>query len=114
MLSDEQIEAIVREYQAFEDTEMSKIFDVQEFGYTTVTVLQPERDENGGIRRGRKGDPKSDKSLMDTENIPLSEDIDEYFEREVKPYAPDAWMDRSKDKVGYEIPFTRYFYACDY
>ena len=110
MLSDEQIEAIVREYQAFEDTEMSKIFDVQEFGYTTVTVLQPERDENGGIRRGRKGDPKSDKSLMDTENIPLSEDIDEYFEREVKPYAPDAWMDRSKDKVGYEIPFTRYFY----
>lgn len=73
-------------------------------------MLQPERDENGGIRRGRKGDPKSDKSLMDTENIPLSEDIDEYFEREVKPYAPDAWMDRSKDKVGYEIPFTRYFY----
>ncbi|PLS27166.1 type I restriction-modification system methyltransferase subunit [Bifidobacterium parmae] len=109
-LSAEQIRAIVQEYTAFEESKTSKIFDVDDFGYTTVTVERPLRDENGEIETDRKGRPKPDTSLRDTENIPLKQDIDEYFEREVKPYAPDAWMDRKKDKVGYEIPFTRYFY----
>ena len=109
-LSAEQIRAIVQEYNAFEETKTSKIFDVDDFGYTTVTVERPLRDENGKVVTDRKGNPKPDSSLRDTENIPLKQDIDEYFEREVKPYAPDAWMDRKKDKVGYEIPFTRYFY----
>ncbi|RSX51539.1 type I restriction-modification system methyltransferase subunit [Bifidobacterium callimiconis] len=109
-LSDEQIRAIVKEYEAFEESKTSKIFDVRDFGYTTVTVERPLRDENGEIVTDRKGRPKPDTSLRDTENIPLTRNIDEYFEHEVKPYAPDAWMDRKKDKVGYEIPFTRYFY----
>ncbi|KFI92073.1 type I restriction-modification system methyltransferase subunit [Bifidobacterium stellenboschense] len=109
-LNAEQIRAIVQEYTAFEETKTSKIFDVDDFGYTTVTVERPLRDEHGEIETDRKGRPKPDTSLRDTENIPLKQDIDEYFEREVKPYAPDAWMDRKKDKVGYEIPFTRYFY----
>ncbi|KAB8293651.1 type I restriction-modification system subunit M [Bifidobacterium avesanii] len=109
-LSAEQIRAIVQEYTAFEETKTSKIFDVDDFGYTTVTVERPLRDEHGDVVTDRKGNPKPDASLRDTENIPLKQDIDEYFEREVKPYAPDAWMDRKKDKVGYEIPFTRYFY----
>ena len=109
-LSDEQIRGIVKEYEAFEESKTSKIFDVADFGYTTVTVERPLHDEDGEIETDRKGRPKPDSSLRDTENIPLKQDIDEYFEREVKPYAPDAWMDRKKDKVGYEIPFTRYFY----
>ena len=58
----------------------------------------------------KKGKPVADASLRDTENVPLVEDIDRYFEREVLPYAPDAWIDKSKTKVGYEIPMTRYFY----
>ena len=109
-LSDEQIRAIVKEYEAFEESETSKIFDVDDFGYTTVTVERPLRDEHGKIVTDRSGNPEPDSSLRDTENIPLGIDIDEYFVREVQPYAPDAWMDLRKDKVGYEIPFTRYFY----
>ena len=81
-----------------------------DLGYTTVTVERPLRDEKGEPVLDRRGRPKPDKSLRDTENVPLKEDVDEYLEREVRPYAPDAWADRSLDKVGYEIPFTRYFY----
>lgn len=58
----------------------------------------------------KKGKPQADPALRDTENVPLKEDIPAYFAREVLPYAPDAWIDESKTKVGYEIPFTRYFY----
>ena len=58
----------------------------------------------------KKGKPVADTSLRDTENVPLTEDIEEYFKREVLPFAPDAWIDESKTKIGYEIPFTRYFY----
>ena len=58
----------------------------------------------------KKGKPGADSSLRDTENVPLVEDIDAYFAREILPYAPDAWIDKSKTKVGYEIPMTRYFY----
>jgi type I restriction enzyme M protein len=87
----------------------SKIFGTEEFGYNKITVERPLRDENGNIVT-KKGKPVPDTSLRDTENVPLVQDIDRYFEREVLPYAPDAWIDKSKTKVGYEIPMTRYFY----
>lgn len=87
----------------------TKIFDSVEFGYNKIVVERPQRDENGKPVL-KKGKPVADASLRDTENVPLTEDIDAYFAREVLPYAPDAWIDKSKTKVGYEIPMTRYFY----
>lgn len=87
----------------------SKIFGSEDFGYNKIVVERPQRDENGEIIL-KKGKPVADKNLRDTENVPLVQDIDRYFEREVLPYAPDAWIDKSKTKVGYEIPMTRYFY----
>ena len=87
----------------------SKIFSTDEFGYNKIVVERPQRDESGEIVK-KKGKPVADASLRDTENVPLTEDIDAYFAREVLPYAPDAWIDRSKTKLGYEIPMTRYFY----
>jgi type I restriction enzyme M protein len=87
----------------------SKIFESVEFGYNKIVVERPLRDENGNIVL-KKGKPIADANLRDTENIPLDEDIDTYFAREVLPYAEDAWIDKSKTKVGYEIPMTRYFY----
>lgn len=87
----------------------SKIFDNNEFGYTKVVVESPQRDENGSIIL-KKGKKVADTKLRDTEDIPLNQSIDDYFEREVLPFNPDAWMDRKKDKIGYEIPFTRLFY----
>ena len=69
-----------------------------------------ERDETADICVDSKGNPEPDPDLRDTENVPLKEDIHEYFEREVKPHVPDAWIDESKTKIGYEIPFTRHFY----
>ncbi len=87
----------------------SKIFDSVEFGYNKIVVERPLLDENGKPML-KKGKPVADASLRDTENVPLVEDIDAYFKREVLPYAPDAWIDKSKTKVGYEIPMTRYFY----
>jgi len=70
-----------------------------------------ERDENSEIVTKRKGIPEPDSELRDNENIPLKEDIDEYIKREVLPFVPDAWVDESKTKVGYEISFNRYFYV---
>lgn len=87
----------------------SKIFETVEFGYNKIVVERPQKDENGNIIK-KNGKPVADASLRDTENVPLDEDIDRYFEREVLPYAPDAWIDKKKTKVGYEIPMTRYFY----
>jgi len=87
----------------------SKIFNAEDFGYYKITVERPERDGQGNpvLKRGR---PVADASLRDTENVPMTEDIQAYFAREVLPYAPDAWIDEKKTKVGYEIPMTRYFY----
>lgn len=87
----------------------SKVMDSPEFGYYKVTVESPEVDEDGNIvlKRGKK---VADSSKRDTENIPLTEEIDSYMEREVLPYKPDAWIDKKKTKIGYEIPFTRVFY----
>lgn len=87
----------------------SKIFDSVEFGYNKIVVERPLLDENGKpvLKKSKK---VANADLRDTENVPLDEDIDAYFAREVLPYAPDAWIDKSKTKVGYEIPMTRYFY----
>ena len=87
----------------------SKIFDTVDFGYNKIVVERPLRDEHGELIL-KKGKKQVDVSLRDTENVPLTEDIDTYFEREVLPYAPDAWIDIKKTKVGYEIPMAKFFY----
>ncbi|MCA9346797.1 SAM-dependent DNA methyltransferase, partial [Candidatus Saccharibacteria bacterium] len=89
-LTSEDIEEIYSLYENYHQTKRSKIFNNEDFGYTQITVTYD----------GQK----------DSENVPLSEDIDEYFKREVLPHVPNAKMDRKKDKIGYEIPFNRYFY----
>ncbi|CAJ0776352.1 type I restriction-modification system subunit M [Ralstonia chuxiongensis] len=89
---------------------VSRIFDNADFGYHTITVERPLRDEQGEIEKDRKGNPKPDAKLRDTENVPLKDDIKAYFKREVLPHVPDAWLDEDKTKVGYEIPFNRFFY----
>lgn len=103
------IDEITRIYADFKESDVSKIFDNEEFGYSKIVVERPQKDENGNIIK-KSGKPVADPSLRDTENVPLKEDIQEYFKREVLPYAPDAWIDKNKTKIGYEIPFTRYFY----
>lgn len=108
-ISDKQIEDITRIYGEFKENEISKIFDNADFGYTKITVERPLIGDDGKPVL-KKGKPEADSSLRDTENVPLKEDIQEYFKREVLPFAPDAWIDVKKSKVGYEIPFTRYFY----
>ena len=86
-----------------------KVMDSVSLGYNKITIESPELDENGEpIMKGKK--LVADKRKRDTENVPLDEDIDDYFNREVLPYRPHAWIDRTKTKVGYEIPFTRTFY----
>jgi len=94
---------------------ISRVFANEEFGYTTITVERPLRDEAGNIVLGQKGKqkgkPQPDSALRDTENVPLGQDIQAYFEREVLPHAPDAWIDEARSKVGYEIPFNRHFYV---
>ena len=87
----------------------SKIYDTDEFGYKKIVVERPLLDEDGNFIL-KKGKPVADSSRRDTENVPFNEDTDEYFVREVLPYAPDAWIDTKKTKIGYEIPMTRYFY----
>ncbi len=94
---------------------ISRIFRNKEFGYRTITVERPLRNEAGKLVLGEKGKlkgkPQPDSSLRDTENVPLSEDVETYFKREVLPHAPDAWIDHEKTKVGFEIPFNRHFYV---
>ena len=118
-ITDQCRELIVKAYGSFENCAVygdksgiyceSKIFETVEFGYNKIVVERPLRDENGEIVL-KKGKPVADASLRDTENVPLTQDIDRYFEREVLPYVTDAWIDKKKTKVGYEIPMTRYFY----
>jgi type I restriction enzyme M protein len=94
---------------------LSRIFPNEAFGYRTITVERPLRDDKGKIVLGtkgkQKGRPQADSALRDTENVPLPEDVDAYFKREVLPHAPDAWIDVEKTKVGYEVPFNRHFYV---
>ncbi len=109
-VSDEQRELILKTYLDFKESKISKIYPNQFFGYTKITIEQPLK-VNGEIVKDKKGEVKPDSSLRDYERIPLGEDIEEYFEREVKPHLPESWMDKSKEKnVGYEINFTKYFY----
>lgn len=108
-IPEEAIEEITRIYGDFKATEISKIFNTEDFGYTKIVVERPLRDADGKPVL-KKGKPQADSALRDTENVPLTEDIEEYFTQEVLPFAPDAWIDKAKSKVGYEIPFTRYFY----
>jgi len=109
-ISDKQIEEITTIYGDFKEGPYCKIFDNEDFGYHRITVERPQRDEKGEIITDRKGEPKADSSLRDYENIPLKEDIEVYFKREVLPHVSDAWINADKTKVGYEINFTRYFY----
>jgi len=108
-ISDEQIKEITEIYTEFEESEYCKIFSKEDFGYTKITVELP-LIENNKVQLDAKGKPKPDTSQRDYERVSLKDDINEYFNREVKPHLPDAWMDRSKDKIGYEINFTKYFY----
>lgn len=120
-LSDAHIDHITQLFGRFEgatDDEgkpISRIFANEAFGYHTITVERPLRDAEGKVVLGekgkQKGKPQPDSSLRDTENVPLTEDVGEYFKREVLPHAPDAWIDPDKTKVGYEIPFNRHFYV---
>jgi len=125
-LSDEHIAEITRLFGDFMEVTrldvdgktkvpISRIFKNEEFGYRTITVERPLRDEHGQLvlaAKGKsKGEPQPDGDLRDTENVPLREDVKAYFEREVLPHSPDAWIDHDKTKVGYEIPFNRHFYV---
>ena len=119
-LGPEHIESITRLFGEFKEetrdgTPISRIFKNEDFGYRTITVERPQKDEKGKIVLGARGKamgkPVADSSFRDTENVPLDEDIHEYFKREVLPHAPDAWIDEEKTKVGYEIPFNRHFYV---
>ena len=119
-LSDAHIERITQLFGSFTEAEedgkpISRIFDNEDFGYHSITVERPLRDENGsvvvGVKGKQKGKPQPDSALRDTENVPYTDDIMEYFRREVLPHAPDAWIDPDKTKVGYEIPFNRHFYV---
>ena len=112
-------ELVTQAYEAFEHDAVygdpggiyceSKVFDVAEFGYQKITVERPMRDEVGNPIR-KRGKLVPDKNLRDTENVPLTESIESYMEREVLPYVSDAWVDEKATKIGYEIPMTRYFY----
>jgi type I restriction enzyme M protein len=109
-IAPQQIRQIVRLYGEFKESEHCKIYPNEFFGYTRITVERPERDSRGKVVMDKKENLKADSNLRDNENVPLLEDIDAYFQREVLPHVPDAWIDHSKSKVGYEINFTKYFY----
>ena len=116
-LSDEAIRLILKAYNSFDNLEFnedglfveSKVFDNAYFGYTKVTVETAETDDNGNevLKKGKK---QAVKGKTDSEIIPLTEDIEKYFDKNVLPFNEHAFMDRTKDKIGYEIPFTRIFY----
>ncbi|MDC1123464.1 class I SAM-dependent DNA methyltransferase [Gammaproteobacteria bacterium] len=108
-IKDQQIEELLQIYRDNSEGEYCKIYPNHFFGYTKVVIEQP-LVEDGDIKTDRQGNPKPDSSKRDSERVLLSEDVDEYYDREVNPHIPDSWMDRSKDKVGYEINFTKYFY----
>ena len=105
----DQIKELTKLYTDFEENQYCKIFPNHFFGYSKVVIEQPLM-EDGKLVKDKKGNLKSDSKLRDYERIPLGVDVEEYFEREVKPHLPNSWMDREKDSVGYEINFTKYFY----
>lgn len=123
-VSAEARDQILALYDAFDeaDPELSKVFPINEFGYWTITVEQPLLDDDSNPMTDRKGKPKPDSKKRDTENVPFTYNdnqagdsgrdatIAAYVHMEILPHVPDAWVDRKKTKVGYEIPFTRHFY----
>lgn len=104
------IKAITKLFLDFENNEHSIILDNTDFGYSQITVHQPEKDEQGNVVLDSKGKPKSDAKLRDIENIPLKDSIDDFFETEVLPFVPDAWYNPKETKIGYEVNFAKYFY----
>ena len=110
MISPKNRAEIVRLYSTYEPDENYMDLDNDDFGYRKIVVERPLLNEDGTPVTDRKGNRKADASLRDYEIVPLKEDIHEYFRREVLPFVPNAWIDESKTKIGYEIPFTRYFY----
>jgi type I restriction enzyme M protein len=108
-ITNEMVEELTKKYEDFKETEFSKIFPNEYFGYTKVVIEQP-LIKNGEFEKDKQGKLKPDSSLRDTERIPIGVDIDEYYTKEVKPHLPNSWMDRTKDTIGYEINFTKYFY----
>lgn len=113
-ITDEQRDEIINQYHSTDEAiaavDTVKVFPNEYFGYTKVTIEQPLMENDAPVLDNKSKLPKADGSLRDFERIPLSQDIETYFETEVKPHLPNAWMDRTKDKVGYEINFTKYFY----
>ncbi|MBQ6992091.1 MAG: N-6 DNA methylase [Clostridia bacterium] len=99
-----------KEYSDEDKMVESKVFDNSDFGYNRITIETPEIDENQEFIKDKKGNIKADSNKRDYENVPLKEDVEEYFKREVLPYNENAWVDKKKTQIGYEIPFTRYFY----
>lgn len=108
-ISSEHRQQIIDIYKTFEQGEFCKIYNNNYFGYTKITIEQP-LEKNGEIITNKQGKQKPDTTKRDYERIPLIDDIEDYFEKEVKPHLPNSWMDESKNKVGYELNFTKYFY----
>ena len=108
-ISDDQITELNQIYLDNTENNFCKIMNNSFFGYTKITVNKPTY-KNGKIIKDKNGNTKPNLKEKDSERIPFDQDIDEYFEREIKPYAKDSWIDRSKDKIGYEINFAKYFY----
>ena len=108
-ISEQQIQEITNIYGTYEEGECCKIFDNEDFGYYRLTVERPLLQDGKPVK-DKKGGFKADSALRDNENVPLKEDIMDYFRREVLPHVPDAWIDDSKTRTGYEINLTRNFY----
>lgn len=106
----DQIKTITEIYESFKEGDYCKIFDNEDFGYTRITVDRPKLNEKGEIDTDKKGNPVPNSDLRDYENISLKENVEEYFKREILTHLPNAWIDYSKTKTGYEINFTKYFY----
>ena len=109
-LKSNHIENITKLFLDFEENENSIILDNDDFGFSQITVHQPQKDESSKPIKDKKGNFKSDNSKKDKENIPLKEDIDAFFEKEVTPFVPNAWYNTKETKIGYEINFAKYFY----
>ncbi|MDN3594649.1 type I restriction-modification system subunit M [Zunongwangia endophytica] len=109
-LTQEHVNSLVELYENFEENEYSKIFKNEDFGYYQLTVEQPKKNKKGEIQKDSKGNTKADSKKRDKENVPLNADVEQYFETEIKPHVPDAWIDYDKTRIGYDINFTKYFY----
>lgn len=104
------IEKLVEFYTQYEENQYSKIYNNDDFGFYQITVEQPEYDAKGKPVKDKKGNIKADSKKRDRENIPLTVDIEEYFNSEILPHVADAWIDYDKTRIGYEINFNKYFF----